>query len=204
MLIAQITDLHIRAERAYSCGLADTCLYLEAIEEYLFGLSPPLDGLVITGDLADLGELKAYEFVRNVFARWQVPIYAVPGNHDLRGEFLAELSDFCPIKRTDGLLAVANLSYVVNLKGARLVIVDTVEEGKHSGSLKPEAAEWLQEVLSQETEVPTLVFTHHPPFASGLGAMDEPFENSQTFIEILSDSPQNLTLCLGHLHRALT
>ncbi|MDR0622363.1 MAG: metallophosphoesterase [Deltaproteobacteria bacterium] len=197
MLVAQITDLHILANRAPAYGVCDTSQALEALEDYLFKLAPPLDALVMTGDLADLGEPEAYAFIARLFARWSIPVLALPGNHDARGPFLRLLGPFCPTPRPD------NLSFAFRLGPLNLIMLDDVLEGQHGGHLSPEAGDFLQNELAAEPAAQTILFTHHPPFASGLGVLDEPFGGLTTLLTLLSQYPGRLSLASGHLHRGL-
>ncbi|MDR2302950.1 MAG: metallophosphoesterase [Deltaproteobacteria bacterium] len=202
MLIGQISDTHVLANRNLASGQADTSLALEALEDWLFNLEPKLDALVMTGDLADRGQTQAYAFIRKLFSRWQVPVLALPGNHDRRAEFLAELGPFC-LAQSPG-----NLTYSYILGDLKLIMLDTVREGEHNGYLGPEAISLLKEELLRKAKETTIVFSHHPPFLSGLGALDEPFEGQDAFLSLLANLPSNqstnLTLASGHLHRGLT
>ena len=64
------------------------------------------------------------------------------------------------------------------------------------------AATWAALQLAKRPETPTLLFMHHPPFVTGMGAMDEPFENVERFAQIVGSNPQ-LRLCFGHMHRPI-
>ncbi|MDR2443294.1 MAG: metallophosphoesterase [Deltaproteobacteria bacterium] len=197
MLIGQITDLHIRADRTPAFGVADTSAALEALEDWLFRLKPPLDGLVMTGDLADCGEMGAYDFIENLFSRWTAPVFALPGNHDGRSSFAKGLKPFCPASNQE------NLSYFVSLGTLKLIMLDDVLEGQTGGFLSPTAAECLKRGLREDPKEHTIVFSHHPPFSSGLGALDEPFGGREELFKLLSNHPGHLTLSCGHLHQGL-
>jgi 3',5'-cyclic AMP phosphodiesterase CpdA len=197
MLIGQITDLHILENRALVSDLADTSMYLESLNDHLFKMEPPLTALVMTGDLADKGHLEAYRFIAKTFSRWGVPIYALPGNHDDRANLASGLGSFI------GTKGPGNLSYSVTLDEAKLVMLDTIDPGLHSGAIDQETLRWLQEELASNHSRPTMVFTHHPPFFSGFGALDEPFKNAHSFLNTLSVHPRSV-LCVGHLHSPLT
>ena len=78
----------------------------------------------------------------------------------------------------------------------RLVMLDTMQPGSHSGHCPEAVAGWLERTLAARPGVPTLLFMHHPPFVTGMGAMDEPFENVGRLADILSRSPW-VRLCCG-------
>jgi 3',5'-cyclic AMP phosphodiesterase CpdA len=196
-LIGQITDLHILAERARAYGVADTSSALEALEDYLFSMSPPLDALVMTGDLADAGEPGAYGFIAKVFSRWKVPVLALPGNHDSKEALRDKLGDLCPAKNN------SDLSYARSLGKLRLIMLDTAVEARHGGHLGKSGALFLEEELLRSRDCLAFVFCHHPPFASGLGSLDEPFEGRERLLGALARHPKNLALASGHLHRPM-
>ena len=70
------------------------------------------------------------------------------------------------------------------------------------GGLSDRVAEWLEERITEYPEKPTLVFTHHPPFVTGLPAMDEGFDQADRLAQILNKH-ENVTLCCGHMHTAI-
>ncbi|MDR2460975.1 MAG: metallophosphoesterase [Deltaproteobacteria bacterium] len=199
MLIGQISDLHILANRGIAHGVGDTSVYLEALEEHLAALTPALDGLVITGDLADKGEREAYVFIKNVFSSWKIPIWIVPGNHDLRVNLVQELGAYCPAIKA----LLPFLCYSVDMGPIQLIMLDSVVEGEHHGGIDQQVADWLEARLEGTKDKLVMVFAHHPPFLSFMGDMDLPFENADRLIKILSRNPQVLFAC-GHLHCGLT
>ena len=60
----------------------------------------------------------------------------------------------------------------------------------------------MAERITEYPEKPTLVFTHHPPFVTGLPAMDEGFDQADRLAQILNKH-ENVTLCCGHMHTAI-
>lgn len=63
-------------------------------------------------------------------------------------------------------------------------------------------ARWLDACLQEDGSRPALVFMHHPPFITGMGAMDEPFEGADLLRDVLSRAPW-ARLCCGHMHRPI-
>jgi 3',5'-cyclic AMP phosphodiesterase CpdA len=205
MFIGQITDLHILKDRTLAYGVGDTSFFLEETEKYLFNLKPPLDALVITGDLADRGEKKAYEFIRDVFSRWKIPIWVTPGNHENRFRLKDALGNYCPRGDFD---LWPNLSYIITLKNTKIIMLDSTVDGKYGGSLSLKTAKWLMDVLKEDTDkdvlkgdikAPIMIFTHHPPFFSYMGELDKLYDNLEILLWILENHP-NVILCAGHLH----
>lgn len=198
MRIVQISDLHVAANRALAFNVADSAALLEKTVDHLLGLPQKPDCVVVSGDIAVNGNPGGYAIVAKELARFDVPVFVLPGNHDNRENLMAALGAYCPADPA----MTPYLCYTREEFPARLVFADGTRPGSHSGHLDEQVAEWLQAVFREKTDVPTLLFTHHPPFFSALGLMDEVYENADEFGRILDGNPQ-ARLCCGHLHRAM-
>jgi 3',5'-cyclic AMP phosphodiesterase CpdA len=198
MFVVQLSDLHIRAGKALAFNVADSATALEQAVDHLERLKQRPDCIVISGDLAEQGDPDAYAIVALALARLSAPVLVLPGNHDNRDSLLAALGAYCP---ADPSLA-PYLCYTREEGPLRLVVVDGIRPGSHAGHLDEPVAYWLEKKLAVRRDAPTLLFTHHPPFLSALGVMDEPYENAKVFARILRDNPQ-VRLCCGHLHRSM-
>ena len=84
----------------------------------------------------------------------------------------------------------------------RFLMMDSMSPGSHSGHMPERCAAWLEKELARRPGVPTLLFMHHPPFVTGMGAMDEPYENVDRLRGILEKAPW-VRLCCGHMHRPI-
>jgi Icc protein len=198
MLIAQLTDPHIRAkgERAY--GLVDTAAHLAAAVDFIATRLPTLDALMITGDLVDFGKAEEYEHFLELTARLSGLVLPIPGNHDER-ENLA--------RAFRGRLALptsGHLSYVRDLGALRLVMMDSTVPGKPHGLMCAERLHWLETALSAAARRPTIVALHHPPFETGIRHMDvQNCHNAEALAAVLSRHPQVLATVAGHVHRTV-
>ena len=92
--------------------------------------------------------------------------------------------------------------HCVDMGEVRLVMLDSMEPGSHSGHCPEAMARWLDACLQEDSSRPALVFMHHPPFITGMGAMDEPFEGADLLRDVLSRAPW-ARLCCGHMHRPI-
>lgn len=198
MLIAQLSDPHIRAGRALAFNAADSALALERTAAHLHSLRPRPDCVVISGDVAEHGEKEAYKLAAEILAGLPAPFYVLPGNHDHRENMRQTFRQACPADETVAPL----LCYTLDKGPLRLIMLDSTAPQAHAGVLSPKAAAWLERSLGERPQAPTLIFTHHPPFLSALGRMDEPYSGAEHFAAILGRNPQ-ARLCCGHLHRAL-
>jgi Icc protein len=198
MLLAQITDTHIRRPGDLAYGVVDTAAFLERAVTALCRLDPAPDATVVTGDLVDAGEDEEYAHLRALLAPLAMPVFVIPGNHDARA----------PLRRAfaaDGYLPRAGfLHYTIEEYPLRLVALDTLIPGAVGGELCRERLSWLDRALAAAPERPTLVLMHHPPFVTGIGHMDRiGLSGIPAFAEIVARHPQVERILCGHLHRAI-
>jgi 3',5'-cyclic AMP phosphodiesterase CpdA len=198
MRIMQLSDLHLRADNRMSFRVVDTRRCLNEAIAHLISLEQKPDILVITGDIADSGDLKAYQILHEAIASLGIPTYALPGNHDRRDRMRDILPEWCP---ADPGVA-PYLCYTVEDGPVRLVMIDTMQPGSHDGHCHPPVMDWLDKTLVERPETPTLLFMHHPPFVTGMPIMDVPVENVATLAAIVRKNPQ-VRICCGHIHRPI-
>ncbi len=202
MRILQISDFHLRGDGKLSFQVVDTASFLKSTKahlEHVFALDGQKpDMIVVTGDIADSGDEKAYPMVYEASSSFTVPVYAVPGNHDRRDRMVRILKGWTiPNPQTAPFLC-----YAVQTEEARLLFLDTLNPGSHAGHMREAELAWLDNELQSNKNVPTLIFMHHPPFITGLPAMDEPFENREEMRTVLMKAPW-ARLCCGHMHRPI-
>ncbi len=198
MLIAQVTDTHIRKNGQKAYGRVDTYRALRETVDHLNGLTPRPDAVVVSGDLVDGGSAEEYATARPLLDRLQMPYYAVPGNHDERENFRRAFAD------KGYLPATGFLNYVIEDFPVRLVGLDSVVPGQPHGDLCPERLDWLAQCLAADRQKPTLVFLHHPPFLTGINHMDAMMcQNGESLGAIIQEHPQVQMLLCGHIHRII-
>lgn len=202
MRILQISDFHLRGDGKLSFQVVDTASFLKSTKahlEHVFALDGQKpDMIVVTGDIADSGDEKAYLMVYEALSSFNVPVYAVPGNHDRRDRMVRILKGWTiPNPQTAPFLC-----YSVQTEEARLLFLDTLNPSSHAGHMREAELAWLDNELQSNKNVPTLIFMHHPPFITGLPAMDEPFENREQMRTVLMKAPW-ARLCCGHMHRPI-
>ncbi len=193
MLIAQITDLHIRPEGKPAYRVVETNMLTERALRAVMLHRPDL--VVITGDLTDCGLREEYAVLADMLRRnVSAPVLAIPGNHDRREVMIAHLPQ---TRQHDGFV-----QYVVEDLPVRVAMLDTVVPGAGHGELCPLRLDWLERTLAAAPTRPTLIGMHHPPFATGIEHMDRiALRPRQAFAEILARHPQVQRVVCGHHHR---
>ena len=167
MLIAQISDFHVRAHGAESTFGIDNNTNLSAAVAMLNHLDPAPDVVIGTGDLVNRGRPEEYLALRDLLAPLDAPIYLIPGNHDTARYLRETFSDHDYLASEDEFL-----SYVVDRYPLRLIGVDSTLPDAHNGAVCLERLAWLRSRLEEAPERPTLLFMHHPPFKTGIWWMD--------------------------------
>ncbi|CAN5617382.1 phosphodiesterase [soil metagenome] len=200
MLIAQITDCHVVERGELLAGRVDTAAALHAAIDHLHAMSPRPDVVLATGDLVNDGLPAQYEQLASILDGLEIPVHAVPGNHDHRDE-LRQLFPHLP----DGLHTEGRLDHVVDEYPVRLVGLDTTVPGEHGGRVSETQMSWLDRVLSSDADRPTLVFQHHPPFVTGIDWMDEVgLDGRELEAATIARHPNVLGVVCGHVHRPIT
>jgi len=196
ILLAQISDLHIGAEP----GHADPTRRVEQVVSALAALDPAPDAVVVSGDLAQLGEPAEYARVRDLLAPLAMPVHVLPGNHDIRE----------PLR--DALLADVDtgprdyLQYEARVKGLRLLVCDSIIPAEDGGRLCSKRMGWLEAALAADRKTPTIIAVHHPPLLTGIEEMDEigfEPESRAQLAALLERAPNVLRVIAGHVHRAM-
>lgn len=199
MLIAQLTDTHIKpiGRRAYE--RVDTASMLRAALDHLSRLLQKPDLILLTGDLVDEGRVEEYAHLREILLSIDIPYLMVPGNHDDRGAMRHAFPDHPWI---DG---AGFWQFAAHEPGwpVRIVGLDTVEAGRSGGLLCDERLRWLEQTLAQSGR-PTLVMMHHPPFVTGIGHMDDiGLDGAAALSKVFARYPQIELVVCGHLHRSI-
>lgn len=195
MLIAQVTDIHLGFEPG-NVGELNRRRLDKVLDILIDGPNRP-DLLLATGDLTEFGDIDSYRALAEAFARCPFPVFPCLGNHDVRANFRAVFPD---VPVADGFV-----QYDVVQGGVRLIVLDTLEEGRHGGAFCAVRAAWLAARLAEQRDVPTLVVLHHPPVEVGIDWMntdpDEPWV--ARLAGALRGAGQVAGLLCGHVHRSI-
>lgn len=204
MLIAQVSDFHLRPEGLLAYDVADTASALKRAIDHINRLEPRPELVLITGDLVDEGAPDSYVLLRVMLSGLLPPFVMVPGNHDDKEVLRNTFPEHEYLNHTVEDDGEDYLCYVVEDFPLRLIGLDTVTPGDHGGGFGPQRMVWLERTLAAHPERPTVVFMHHPPFASAIGHMDkEVFRGWKEFHALLSRHPQVERVLCGHLHRPI-
>ena len=197
ILIAQISDLHIKAPGALAYGRVDTARALARCVAALNEFKPRPDLVVISGDLADTPTAEEYEHVKRLLAELELPFIGVPGNHDSR-ELMRAAFPEQPYAAPSG-----PLNQTRSIAGLEVILLDSSVPGKPHGELDAPTLRWLDATLKLSPQRPALLFLHHPPFQTGIWHMDrQNLLNAGELAAVISQHPRVKLVAAGHVHRA--
>lgn len=199
MLIAQISDMHVKHAGKLAYGRVDTLPMLAQAVAHLNRLDPAPDVVLLTGDLVDEGSDGEYARLRQALAPLKQKLYVIPGNHDERSALRRAFADHAYLPR-DG----AYLHYVVDEHAVRLIGLDTLIPGKVGGAMDAARCAWLDARLAEAPDRPTLIFMHHPPFTMGIDHLDRfQLEGADRLGAVVQRHPQVERIVCGHAHRSV-
>jgi 3',5'-cyclic-AMP phosphodiesterase len=204
-LLVQLSDPHIKAPGQRAHGRVDTAAALRAAIDSVLALPQAPAAVVVTGDLTDSGRAEEYRHLRILLSPLRCPCYLLPGNHDDRATLRRMFSDHDYLHTGPVRVEAARpVHYAVDLGGLRLVAIDTLLPGEPGGALCDERLAALDATLAAAPQQPTVLAMHHPPFATGIGHMDEiGLANADALAAVVARHAQVERVICGHLHRPI-
>ncbi len=173
-------------------------------------------GLAIVGDLCkQLGTRSEYETLRNGLSGAKMPIYAVPGNHDIlykdyliggekkRGTPAEKKAKHELFKRT---LDLRSLYYSRKIGGHLLIFLPNDALSAIPCSFpSDDAYDFLRQTLRENRNLPTIIFNHAPLEGSygdkrTMPPIQANAQPSARLKRLLQNNPQVYLWFAGHLH----
>ena len=200
--IAHLSDPHLLADGRLLHAAVDVTDNLRRTLAQVERTGRRIDALVFTGDLTDLGEPEAYALLRDVVgecaARLGCEVVWVIGNHDERAPYACGLFD---VETVAGQLQPPQ-DRVYDLRGLRVIALDSTVDGYHHGGLDPDQIAWLRNELAQPAEHGSLLALHHPPLASAVDLMNViGLDDQDEFADAIAGTDVRGILA-GHLHHS--
>lgn len=189
--LLQITDTHIFADTGALLGRMDTrasfCRVLDAARRD----GQSADAILLTGDLAAEGEASAYSWLIEQLSIFEVPIYCIPGNHDVA---------------THIAQAAARGGWGLNgnhmIGNWHIVLLDSTVVDEAYGRLGDAELERLSAVLFQHSGSPTVIVMHHHPVPMVSRWMDTmALRNADAFWSEVERHAQVQAVVCGHVHQ---
>lgn len=187
-----LSDLHLGPAGSAVNGL-DPAARLAAAVQAINRDHGNADFVAIAGDLADLGEVAAYEVLRDTLIPLAVPCHITLGNHDRPEAFLSVFG-------ADHSHPEAKVSKVIDLGGYRVILLDTTTPGTHAGALCEGRRDWLAARLDEAADRPVIVVMHHHANVLSLPVDEIPLADGAGFARLLNRHPDVRMVIAGHVH----
>ena len=187
-----MTDPHLFADRAGELRGAVTYATLREVLAHYRDGNWTADIVVATGDLVQDDSIEAYRHFAALVGELGLPVYTVPGNHDVPelmagalGAPLFHINDIC--ERHGWLVAG----------------IDTCVPGRAGGAVSSGELDRLDAALAASDAEHALVCMHHPPVAMGSRWLDSVgMDNGDEVLARLAEAGKVRVALFGHVHQA--
>jgi Icc protein len=169
----------------------NTYASLWSVLEHYRGSDWRADVAVVSGDLIQDDSREAYGHFTDLMSALALPVYCLPGNHDLRPlmqEALAGPSfHYCTtFERDDWLIAC----------------LDSCEDGRAGGALAATELDRFDSLVAGSAAAHVAVFLHHPPVRMGSRWLDSVgLDNGDTVLRRFAASGRVRVAVFGHVHQ---
>ncbi|MCX8998281.1 phosphodiesterase [Rhizobiaceae bacterium BDR2-2] len=196
MKLVQISDPHLVAPGKTLMGL-DPFRRLDACLSDVEARHGDADLVLVSGDLSDSGGADTYALLKQRLAHFSLPVRLLLGNHDHRAYFAAAFPG-----QVDG---EGFAQAAIDLDGSRILVLDTLDDGRVGGRLCPARLRWLRARLAKAEGRPVYVFMHHPAGPVHMPALDPlGLAEPEAFLDCLRRHGDVRHIFAGHLHRLVT
>lgn len=195
MKFIHLTDTHI---------VGDGKLYGEDPAERLRAAVRSIDSehgdaefVVLTGDMTHWGDAAAYARFSQEIRALSMPVHLMVGNHDDSNAFAKAFPDTA--RDQNGFVQTSfETGY------GRFLLLDTQGANTHAGAYCSARLDWLARQLGS-ADGPILLFMHHPPFPTGIAAMDRiMLQDAEAFYDVIAPHKSRIRhLFFGHVHRVI-
>lgn len=194
MRIIHISDLHITDNGKPIWGV-DTLRNFNLILERVRKIKD-IDAIFLTGDIADDGNIWAYQYVDKKMYELGIPTYVCPGNHD----WIPTLMDNMKHCRFESQ---------VDIKGWKFVVLDSTvidemspNKNRARGFLKDDDYSLINE-LASNTSMPITIVLHHSPIEPGEWMNKKLLEDRDRFRNFIAKYDNVKMVMFGHVHYAM-
>ena len=193
LVILQVTDLHLFPDSGVLMGGVDTENSLQRVLKQAHQKHTDIDTILVSGDLVQQATESSYQRVYNILKQYSTPTTCLPGNHD----------------DVDLMQQIIN-SEQINCKKQlifnywQLICLNSQKKGSEGGYLSSSELDFLQNALSKNLHLKTIIALHHHPINSGSEWLDTmTIENSPALFSLLKPYPQVKLISCGHIHQEL-
>ena len=191
MTILHLSDPHLFADESAKLLGVNTNESLQAVVDDIKQRQLDPDLIVVTGDISQDYTAQSYQKFVEYLSGFDKPVICLAGNHDERSKLEQYLSSN-PFSTSKQLIT----------EHWQLLMLNSHVPGKVHGHISDDELCWLQSCLDNNSDLPTMIFTHHHPVPVGSVWLDKiGVDNGQQLIDILSQHSQVKQCAFGHVHQ---
>ena len=165
---------------------------LQQVLEHIQASGWNADMVAMTGDLIQDDSREAYDRFCESMMPLGLPVYCIPGNHDIR-DIMKDA------------LAGPEFHYCESVvKGPWLITgIDSCIDDDAAGRVDDHEMERLEKILSETEAEHVLICLHHPPLPVGSQWLDQVgLKNGEEFLRLIARTGKVRAAIFGHVHQA--
>lgn len=183
--IIQISDCHLFANTEQTLLSVNTYESLTTITQSIQMLHPKAECIIASGDISQDDSKKSYEHFIALTKKLNVPVYAVPGNHD----DILMMKNLFPQKQ-------------LILKSWQIILLNSQKSKFVEGYLDSEELDFLEMALASHPELSCIIFFHHYPVKIGSQWLDNiGLSNKEKFWKCINTFSNVKAVFFGHAHQ---
>ena len=190
--VLHVTDPHLFADSDSSLRGTVTHSSLQNVLSHFQRSGWSADLVALTGDLIQDESREAYVRLRELMRPLDLPVYCVPGNHDVRAVMKDSLTG-------------PEFHYCESVMHGNWLIagIDSCISNDAAGRIDDQEMERLEKLLDETTAEHVLICLHHPPLPVGSKWLDQVgLRNGEEFLRLMARSGKVRAAIFGHVHQA--
>ena len=191
MRVLHLTDPHLFADRNGSLRGAVTFDTLRSvIGDYRRG-DFAADLVALTGDIIQDDSAEAYAHCRDILGALGLPVFCVPGNHDIR-HLMSDMLPNPPFSYCD---SVAIGSWMI-------IGIDSCSAGRPGGKIAERELRRMEETIAASNAEHVMICLHHPPVPMHSKWLDSVgLDNGDEFLARAGSAGRVRVAIFGHVHQ---
>lgn len=190
-----MSDIHILPPEEIKFGLDTADRFRDAISD-VRKYYDDADLCVYAGDIADKGQVEAYAQFDEIRQENPIEARVMMGNHDDRPTYLKHAKD--PMVDNNGFVQGA-----VDIKGYRIIMLDSSEPGHVEGILCEKRLAWLATQLTEAkaADLSVIIILHHNANKLHMPVDTYSLTDPEMLVGVLKDSGAHIAqIIAGHCH----
>ena len=189
--VLHLTDPHLFADRSGELrGTATHASLRSVLDHYLEG-DWQADIALVTGDLIHDDSAEAYDQFAGLLGSLGLPVYCLPGNHDIRGLMRSKLGKprfhYCEAFEADNWLVVS---------------LDSCVSGQAGGHVAAAELDRMDREIGAASAANVMVCLHHPPVLMDSRWLDSVgLDNREELLQRVAASGKVRLVVFGHVHQ---